>query len=272
VRFVDDYRVILQEIPVTFRFGEEDAVGHKLYDGVRRFFGREAYFVPDLPPKHAPELRRDARGDGRGRNAPRLRAPYPPSPPAPGVQAKKRQLRSLAGTGLPGHNDYLVASKRVYDFIALFVDRKIARRPVDLIHKDNIIYGAPRLVFLPSKLYFSSMINKLTQLNNFVLAYITAKDKAQALSIGRTLVEERLAACANVIDGMTSVYHWEGEICEDSEAILIAKTAAEKIEALTERVKQLHTYSCPCVVAIPLADGTGNKEYLDWLRNNIFKT
>jgi len=103
-------------------------------------------------------------------------------------------------------------------------------------------------------------------MQNFVLAYITAKDKSQALSIGRALVEERLAACVNIIDNMTSIYRWEGEINEDSEVVLIAKTSADKFEALTERVKELHTYTCPCVVSIPIVGG--NKEYLDWLDEN----
>ncbi len=104
-------------------------------------------------------------------------------------------------------------------------------------------------------------------MKDYVLAYITAKDKPQALSIGRTLVEERLAACVNVIDNMTSIYRWEGEINEDSEAVLIAKTSAEKFEALTERVKQLHTYTCPCVVLIPIIGG--NQGYLEWLGESV---
>jgi len=107
-------------------------------------------------------------------------------------------------------------------------------------------------------------------MKNFVMAYITAKDKAQALSIGRALVEERLAACVNVIDNMASIYRWEGEINEDHEAVLIAKTSAEKFEPLTERVKQLHTYTCPCVISIPITGG--NKEYLDWLDESMKKT
>jgi periplasmic divalent cation tolerance protein len=104
-------------------------------------------------------------------------------------------------------------------------------------------------------------------MKNYVLAYITAKDKSQALSIGRALVEERLAACVNVIDNMTSIYRWDGEINEDNEAVLIAKTSSEKFEMLTNRVKQLHTYACPCVISIPITDG--NKEYLNWLSMEI---
>jgi periplasmic divalent cation tolerance protein len=111
------------------------------------------------------------------------------------------------------------------------------------------------------------LFDKGGPIKNFVLAYITAKDKAQALSIGRALVEERLAACVNVIDNMTSVYRWEGEICEDSEAVMIAKTTAEKFDALAERVKRLHSYACPCVVSMPVVGG--NKDYLDWLGENV---
>jgi periplasmic divalent cation tolerance protein len=102
---------------------------------------------------------------------------------------------------------------------------------------------------------------------DFVLAYITAKDKDQAMTIGRTLVEEHLAACVNVIDGMTSVYRWDGEICTDSEAVLIAKTSSAKFGPLADRVKQLHSYTCPCVVSIPIAGG--GSDYLNWLSGEI---
>ena len=98
---------------------------------------------------------------------------------------------------------------------------------------------------------------------NFIIAYVTTKDREQAMAIGRALVEERLAACVNVIDNMTSIYRWEGELNTDSEAALIAKTSSDKFEALAERVKQLHTYTCPCVVSIPITGGS--KEYLVWL-------
>jgi periplasmic divalent cation tolerance protein len=93
--------------------------------------------------------------------------------------------------------------------------------------------------------------------------YITAKDEAEALVIGRTLVEERLAACINVLPGMTSVYWWEGELEQSSEAVLIAKTQQGLIPDLIERVKRLHRYTCPCIVAWPVE--TGHQPYLDWI-------
>ena len=98
---------------------------------------------------------------------------------------------------------------------------------------------------------------------NASFVYVTAANKAEALAIGRALVEERLAACANVLDNMTSLYHWEGKLQEDSEAVLIAKTREDLVEQLIERVKALHSYSCPCVVSWPIP--AGHQAYLDWI-------
>ena len=93
--------------------------------------------------------------------------------------------------------------------------------------------------------------------------YITASDKTEALAVGRTLVGERLAACVNVLDGMTSVYWWNGKIEEASEAVLVAKTADGLVDRLIERVKKLHSYECPCVVSWSIEKGS--EEYLQWI-------
>lgn len=93
--------------------------------------------------------------------------------------------------------------------------------------------------------------------------YITAGDGAEARRIGRALVSARLAACANVFDAITSVYHWEGEVQEDSEAALIVKTRTELVEAVIARVRELHSYECPAIVAMPIAQG--NPDYLEWI-------
>ena len=102
---------------------------------------------------------------------------------------------------------------------------------------------------------------------SFIFAYITTKDKEQALFLGKTLVQEHLCACVNIIDPMTSIYRWEGRIATESETVLIAKTTAEKFDALQNRVKELHSYSCPCVVSIPLTNGSA--QYLEWLSDNL---
>lgn len=96
-----------------------------------------------------------------------------------------------------------------------------------------------------------------------LFVYVTAGDREAALAIGRALVEARLAACANVIGGMESVYRWQGAVEQASEAVLILKTRASMLDELTEKVKALHDYDCPCVVAMPIAGG--NAEYLDWI-------
>jgi periplasmic divalent cation tolerance protein len=95
------------------------------------------------------------------------------------------------------------------------------------------------------------------------IIYMTAPNDAEARTIARVLVEERLAACVNILSGMRSVYRWEGEIQEDDEVVLIAKTRRDLVPALTDRIKDIHSYDCPCVVAIPI-DG-GNPEFLDWI-------
>lgn len=93
--------------------------------------------------------------------------------------------------------------------------------------------------------------------------YMTASNRDEAGRIGRALVAERLAACANIVDGMQSFYWWQGKLEEGSEAVLIAKTRTALLGRLTARVKALHSYSCPCVVALPIQGG--NRDYLDWL-------
>jgi periplasmic divalent cation tolerance protein len=103
--------------------------------------------------------------------------------------------------------------------------------------------------------------------NELVLAYITTKDKDEARKLGRTLVEEKFAACVNIIDGMESHYWWEGKLESSKEAILIAKTEKARSQILLKRVKELHTYTCPCVLFLPVLGG--NPDYLKWLSENL---
>ncbi|MEO5338033.1 MAG: divalent-cation tolerance protein CutA [Magnetospirillum sp. WYHS-4] len=95
------------------------------------------------------------------------------------------------------------------------------------------------------------------------LVYITAPGRDEAARIGRAVVEARLAACANVIPGMTSFYWWQGALQEDQEAVLILKTRPDLVDALTAKVKELHGYQVPCVVALPIEKG--NPDFLDWI-------
>lgn len=98
---------------------------------------------------------------------------------------------------------------------------------------------------------------------NCVWIYVTAASREEALRIARAVVEERLAACANVLPEVTSVYRWEGKVNEEPEVALVLKTTVDRVEAVTERVRKLHSYSCPCVVALPIVGG--NSEFLAWI-------
>ena len=94
--------------------------------------------------------------------------------------------------------------------------------------------------------------------------YVTTRDAGEALAIGRTLVEERLAAGVNILDGLRSLYWWEGAVRDSAEAAFIAKTRFELIPQIIARVKELHSYEVPCVAALAVTDG--NPDFLDWVR------
>lgn len=95
------------------------------------------------------------------------------------------------------------------------------------------------------------------------LIYITASSDEEAYKIGSTLVTERLAACANLVPGVTSLFWWEGRIQESREVTIILKTRSDLVERLTDRVRELHSYECPCVVALPIVGG--NQPFIDWI-------
>jgi periplasmic divalent cation tolerance protein len=92
---------------------------------------------------------------------------------------------------------------------------------------------------------------------------ITASSLDEARRIADALVSERLAACANLLPGAQSIYRWQGEIVRADEVLIIAKTRAALVDAVIARVKALHSYQVPCVVALPIL--AGNPDYLDWL-------
>lgn len=100
-------------------------------------------------------------------------------------------------------------------------------------------------------------------MTNVRFVYMTAPNRDEALRIGRALVEQRLAACINVLPGMTSVYWWEGAVDTSDEAVLIAKTTADRLDALVSAVSALHPYQCPCIVALPIE--AGHPGYLEWV-------
>src|SRR5262245_59537529 len=91
----------------------------------------------------------------------------------------------------------------------------------------------------------------------------TCPDEATASRIARALVQEGLAACANAVPGITSIYRWQGEIHEDREVLLLIKSNASAWGALEPRLSELHPYELPEIVAVPIV--RGSTAYLGWL-------
>jgi periplasmic divalent cation tolerance protein len=99
-----------------------------------------------------------------------------------------------------------------------------------------------------------------------LLVFVTTPNNDEAARIAEALVSERLAACVNIIAAIESIYRWEGKVTRDSEALMIIKTTEERYPELERRVKELHSYSTPEVVAIRIE--RGSEQYLNWLRDS----
>ncbi len=95
------------------------------------------------------------------------------------------------------------------------------------------------------------------------LLYATFANKEEALSIAHKLLEEKLIACANVLDGGASIYRWQGEVQQASEVIMFAKTTQGKAEKAAKRIKELHSYDLPCVLILPVESGL--PEFMEWV-------
>lgn len=93
---------------------------------------------------------------------------------------------------------------------------------------------------------------------------VTAPDLRVGTELARRLVEEGLAACVNLVPAVRSIYRWQGAVQEDAESLLIAKTRAGLVPALAARVRALHPYELPEVIALPVV--AGSEPYLDWVR------
>lgn len=99
--------------------------------------------------------------------------------------------------------------------------------------------------------------------DEFVVVLVTAGTADEAATIGRTVVEERLVACANVIGPIRSIYRWQGAVEDAAEHLLLLKARAADVPALERRVRALHSYDVPELLALPIREGS--ETYLAWL-------
>ena len=96
-----------------------------------------------------------------------------------------------------------------------------------------------------------------------IMVLITASSVEEAENIAKSLVEEKLVACVNIIPQIKSIYWWEGKICTDEEVMLISKTKQSLFTALMNRVKSLHSYEVPEIISFPISEGS--PEFLNWI-------
>jgi periplasmic divalent cation tolerance protein len=97
------------------------------------------------------------------------------------------------------------------------------------------------------------------------MIYMTAGTLEEAGAIGRELISRRLAACVNIIDRINSFYWWEGKVRDDREVVIIAKTKESLVPELIREVMAMHSYECPCVVALPIS--AGFPPFLKWIED-----
>lgn len=96
-----------------------------------------------------------------------------------------------------------------------------------------------------------------------VLVMCTLPADADASGLARALVEERLAACVNLLPPMESVFRWDGKVDRETERQLLIKTSRDRVDALWERLRELHPYDVPEFLVLPIVDG--NAAYLKWI-------
>ena len=99
---------------------------------------------------------------------------------------------------------------------------------------------------------------------SYLIVFMTAGSREEAVKIVRTLLEERLIACANVVDAVSSFFWWQGEIEEEKEVLVIMKSNESFFRKLSKRVAELHSYDVPEILAVPIVDGS--QSYLDWMK------
>ncbi|NRA73588.1 MAG: divalent-cation tolerance protein CutA [Rickettsiales bacterium] len=103
-------------------------------------------------------------------------------------------------------------------------------------------------------------------MKKFAIFYVTAPNQKLAVKIGKSCLKEKLVACVNIINKVTSLYKWQGKFCQDDECILIMKGLHKNFPKIKNHVQKLHQYSCPCILELPILDG--NRDFLDWIIQN----
>ncbi|MDR2707135.1 MAG: divalent-cation tolerance protein CutA [Nitrososphaerota archaeon] len=102
-------------------------------------------------------------------------------------------------------------------------------------------------------------------MSEFVMVYVSTSDRVEAERIARVLLDERLVACVNIVDSVFSLFHWEGKVESGKECLLVMKSRSDLFVVLEERVRALHSYDVPEIIAVPIV--LGSMAYFDWMRS-----
>ena len=102
---------------------------------------------------------------------------------------------------------------------------------------------------------------------DLVLIYVTCKNKKEARLIGNNLLEQKLIACANIIDNIDSIYRYNGEICNDNETLLLLKTKAKLFDEAKDKILEMHSYDTPCVMMIDVQNVSG--DFSKWIIDSV---
>lgn len=100
-----------------------------------------------------------------------------------------------------------------------------------------------------------------------IVIFVTARNKSEAKKIAQHLLKERLIACANIVNGVTSLFRWKGKVDQAEETLLILKTEKSKFKKIVKSVNLLHSYETVEVIALPIVDG--DTKYLQWVKDSV---
>ena len=101
-----------------------------------------------------------------------------------------------------------------------------------------------------------------------ILLYVTSPNHETGAALAEKLISDRMAACVNLLPGMTSVYDWQGKVEQATEVVMIVKTTTEKAAPARDMILTEHPYECPCIVALPISGAHSHQPFLDWIGQN----
>ncbi|XP_014203754.1 uncharacterized protein LOC106636037 [Copidosoma floridanum] len=147
--------------------------------------------------------------------------------------------------------------------VSLFIPYRLGKFQLGMLGKPTI----GLLTFLCFSRGLQAQSTKAMSAGIHSVVYVTVGKEDEAKMLARGIVENRLAACVNIVPKITSVYRWKNEIQEDSELLLMIKTRTDTVDVLTEYVKSNHSYEVCEVISLPIQNG--NKAYLDWISDEV---